>query len=276
MTMPTSGLNDLAIDGRNLNALRLQAKQSPGQALKQAASLFESELMSIMLKAMREATPQDGIFDSEQTKTFTAMLDQQLAQNLSAKGIGLADVLVKQLSHQVAQPAATAATAGFAQGMPRGSSEHARQLKFIQKMLPAALQASRNSGVPIDGMLGQAALESGWGQREIHSPDGEPSYNLFGIKAGTGWKGKVAPVVTTEYQQGQRVTQVAKFRAYASYEDAFNDYARLLSNNPRYAKVLHQSNSKAFADAMQQAGYATDPAYGDKLAHVIDQVNTLG
>jgi flagellar protein FlgJ len=112
-------------------------------------------------------------------------------------------------------------------------------------------------------------LESGWGKREIKMPDGSDSHNLFGIKAGKDWHGKVAEVTTTEYHNGVASKQVDKFRAYGSYTEAFQDYANLLSYNPRYSGVLGQADSKAFAQGMQQAGYATDPHYADKLASVI-------
>jgi flagellar protein FlgJ len=91
----------LAIDAQGLNSLRLKARQSPDQALKQVAQQFESVFMNMMLKSMRDATPQSGLLDSEQTKTFTAMLDQQLSQNLAGKGLGLADIMVRQLSHPI-------------------------------------------------------------------------------------------------------------------------------------------------------------------------------
>jgi flagellar protein FlgJ len=99
MPISTDLSTHLAIDAQGLGNLRLKAKQAPDQALKQAAQQFESLFMNMMLKSMRDATPQNGLFDSEQTRTFTAMLDQQLSQNLSAKGIGLADIMMKQLSH---------------------------------------------------------------------------------------------------------------------------------------------------------------------------------
>ncbi len=98
MPISTDLSTHLAIDAQGLGNLRLKAKQSPDQALKQAAQQFESLFMNMMLKSMRDATPQNGLFDSEQTRTFTTMLDQQLSQNLSAKGIGLADIMMKQLS----------------------------------------------------------------------------------------------------------------------------------------------------------------------------------
>ena len=136
-----------------------------------------------------------------------------------------------------------------------------------------ANEASQTTGIPARFMLGQAALESGWGKRELRGTDGTPSHNLFGIKAGAGWKGPIVEAVTTEYVNGVARKSVEKFRAYPSYADAFRDYANLLRSNPRYAGVLAQAaqgiDLEGFAHGLQRAGYATDPNYADKLSRII-------
>ena len=120
-------------------------------------------------------------------------------------------------------------------------------------------------------MVAQAAHESGWGKREIKNADGSTSFNVFGIKAGGSWKGPVAEIVTTEYINGEPRKVVAKFRAYKSYEESFNDYARLMQNSPRYGQVVAQASTpEGFAQGLQKAGYATDPAYAEKLGRVIN------
>lgn len=282
---PVNTTANLAIDSQSLAQLRTQAKNSPDQALKVAAQQFESVFMNMMLKSMREATPQDGMMDSDQSRMFTGMLDQQLAQSMSSKGIGLADMLVKQLSrtgltapmHQV--PGFQSPVSGSQYSAPSTQSvpsayNATTQQDFVNKMLPSALQASAASGVPPQLILGQAALESGWGKREIAMPDGSNSYNLFGIKANAGWHGKVAEVMTTEYKDGVASKQVEKFRAYSSYAEAFKDYTGMLSNNPRYANVMQQTDSPAgMAQALQKSGYATDPKYAEKLVSVMKQMN---
>ncbi len=251
----------LAASTQSLDKLRAQAKQTPDKALKAVAQQFESVFMNMMLKSMRDATPQDGVLDSEQTKMFTGMLDQQLVQSMSSRGVGLADVIARQLSKSVSPGAAAASPSKLSTKLPRGlvggtASTSAPQKTvasalpsaytenfqqgFVQRMTPYALQASQETGVPAPLMMGQAALESGWGRREIRLPDGSNSYNLFGIKANGNWNGKVAEVTTTEYQNGIPHKQVAKFRAYGSYAEAFSDYANMLSNNPRYAPVVQQ------------------------------------
>jgi flagellar protein FlgJ len=274
MTISGTDIGNLAIDSQSLNKLKLQAKQAPDQALKAAAKQFEAVFLNMMLKSMRDATPQDGEFDSEQTKMFTGMLDQQLAQSMSSRGVGLAEVMVKQLSRnqQAASPSAPAAPAAI-HAVPSAYKADVQQ-SFIDKLRVPAEQASRSTGVPAHLILGQAALESGWGKREIKMADGSNSYNLFGIKAGQDWKGKVAEVATTEYHNGVASRQVQRFRAYGSYAESFQDYANLLNNNPRYSGVTGQADAKVFAQGLQQAGYATDPHYADKLAGVIGSIST--
>jgi flagellar protein FlgJ len=143
---------------------------------------------------------------------------------------------------------------------------------FIQKHDAAARAASAATGIPASFMVAQAAHESGWGKREIVGADGTNSHNVFGIKATPGWTGKTVDVKTTEVINGQAVKVTAKFRAYGSYDEAFKDYARLLGSNDRYAKVVAQAqngNAAGFARGLQQAGYATDPAYAEKIAKTI-------
>lgn len=275
MAISGTDVSSLAIDSQSLDKLRLQAKHTPDQAIKAAAKQFESVFLNMMLKSMRDATPQDGVFDSEQTKMFTGMLDQQLAQSMASRGIGLADVMVKQLSHNqpASVPAPAAALPAAMKAVPSAYKADVQQ-SFVDKMRVPAEQASLSTGIPAHLILGQAALESGWGKREIKMADGSDSHNLFGIKAGRDWKGKVAEVTTTEYHNGVARQQVERFRAYGSYAESFQDYASLLSNNPRYSGVVGQADAKAFAQGLQQAGYATDPQYATKLAGVIGSIST--
>lgn len=294
MALQANAATGLAIDAKALGQLKLQAAKTPDQALRAAAQQFEAVFMNMMLKSMRDATPQDGAMDNEQTKMFTGMLDQQLAQNMSSgRGIGLADMLVKQLgqsgqasslssalrNQQLAPGALNPQSSTISPGAPAVPSAYnaATQQDFVSQMLPHALKASNASGVPPELMLSQAALESSWGRRQILMPDGTSSHNLFGIKATANWHGKVAEVMTTEYKNGVAYKQLEKFRAYDSYDEAFKDYAGMLSSNPRYAGVMQQSgNPVGMALAMQNAGYATDPKYAEKLVGVMKKMNIVG
>lgn len=150
------------------------------------------------------------------------------------------------------------------------SSRTAHVQAFLEKLAPYAEQASRETGIPAKFMLSQAALETGWGKKEITLADGTSSYNLFGIKAGRNWNGKVVESMTTEYENGVAARKKEPFRAYSSYAESFEDYARLISTNPRYQKVLENgSDAVGFAQGLQEAGYATDPQYAAKLARII-------
>lgn len=147
---------------------------------------------------------------------------------------------------------------------------------FLAQHAQAARQAQAHSGIPATFMVAQAALETGWGKHEIRFEDGRTSHNLFGIKASANWKGPVAEIWTTEFVNGSAQKVRAQFRAYASYEESFNDYARLISQNPRYANAMrHLGDPQAFAAALQQAGYATAPHYAQALTAVIQTAQRL-
>ncbi len=170
--------------------------------------------------------------------------------------------------HGFAAPAASSAATGAA---PAASEVTQTHVDFVSKCSDAAKAASDATGISAKAILGQAALESGWGKHEIKDAHGQSSFNLFGIKADPSWTGKTVTAMTTEYVGGvaQRVAQ--KFRAYASYADSFTDYAKTIQNNPRYQAVMQVGHDAlAFAKAMGHSGYATDPNYGQKLAQLIN------
>lgn len=269
-----------ALEAQGLEALRRQAREDPQQALKGAARQFEAVFLQALLKSMRDAGAQDGPMDSEQTRMYTAMLDQQLAQSLSRRGAGLADIMEKQLARSPfairdlqappdPDPVTPAPAASAKPGVQRSAAGVADG-DFLSRMKEDALEASRATGIPARFLLGQAALESGWGRREIRAADGGRSFNLFGIKAGRNWNGPTVEVMTTEYIDGAPRRVLQKFRAYGSYAEAFRDYAGLMRGNPRYAAVLRQGDDAAgFAQSLQRAGYATDPLYAQKLTRIL-------
>jgi flagellar protein FlgJ len=210
------------------------------------------------------------------------MLDQQLAQTIAGRGLGLADALVKQLERHpsVAGRAAPGTVDGKPSAAPdarllpapdRPAAPAPRQESFVDRLLPYARAAAEASGIPARFILGQAALESGWGRGEIRAADGTQSFNLFGIKSGRGWSGRTVEVPTTEYVDGVARKVVQSFRAYASYAEAFADWAKLVTRSPRYAKAVAAGDDAAgFARGLQAGGYATDPAYADKLTRVLN------
>jgi peptidoglycan hydrolase FlgJ len=265
-------------DARALQALRADAARDPKAAIREAAKQFETLFMQQLMKSMRESTMASGMLENSGTKMGTEMLDGQWATKMSGLPGGLADAIARQLERQMANtvpPAAAqaAAPAAAAAGAPKTDAVvlSTGQQAFVQQHQAAAQAAATGSGVPAAFMVAQAAHESGFGRSEIRNADGSSSHNLFGIKATAGWKGKVAEITTTEVVDGQAQKVRAKFRAYDSYAESFSDYARMLKESPRYQQVLANAQSaQGFAQGLQRAGYATDPAYAAKLTRVIN------
>lgn len=281
LTTQAATSQGLASDARSLDALRASANKDPKAAIKQAARQFEQVFMQELLKSMRATTMKSGMMDNAGSDMGTDMLDSQYAASMSGLPGGLADLIARQLSRNMGgAPDAITGSAATVQLPPRFQNlpqdiaaprAPGRQGDFLRDNWNAAKLASQETGIPAEFILAQAAHESGWGQRQILNADGTPSYNLFGIKATGSWTGKVAEVTTTEYVNGQAGKVKAKFRSYDSPEAAFRDYARLLKNNERYAKVIQEgSTAQGFAQGLQKAGYATDPAYADKLTRIIN------
>ncbi|MDT3735027.1 MAG: flagellar assembly peptidoglycan hydrolase FlgJ [Denitratisoma sp.] len=296
---PANVANQLAIDVNSLAQTKRLAKEDPRAALKNAAQQFEAVFLQMVLKAMRDASPAEGMFDSAQSRMYQSMLDQQLAQTMSARGsTGLSALIEQQLARgmppqapgddaagglpftpqqlqrvpQAPGPAAIqpAAPSRQAPVVPADAAAvPAPAREFVSRLWSQAGEASRATGIPAHFMIAQAALETGWGRAELRFSDGTPTYNLFGIKAGRGWQGAVAEATTTEYVNGVAQRTVERFRAYSSYAEAFRDYASLLTSNPRYAAVLNQQDAAGFARGLQRAGYATDPMYAAKLERII-------
>ena len=339
MTMDSTG-GQFALDLQGLQRLKQTASSRPEEGVREAAKQFEAVFLKMMLKSMRDATPQSGLLDSQQTRFYTEMLDQQWSQHLSGQGIGLAEQLVQQLEERGLVPKADSVSESLIAGIPRGTPRvlhgglgegglqgdppaasrageasteaaptrflDALELKsagsgyestargasqsvdagererpahvaeFLRELRGPAQAASRSTGVPAELILAQAALETGWGRHEIPTADGNNSYNLFGIKAGNQWQGETTDITTTEYVDGRAVKIVDRFRVYDDFEAAFTDYARLIGDNPRYAGVVTASNADNAARALQAGGYATDPAYADKLIAIMDTLGISG
>lgn len=160
-------------------------------------------------------------------------------------------------------PAAVDSAAQFVSNLDPRSPEG-----FVASVWPHAQRAARELGVDPRALVAQAALETGWGRRMIQRGDGDSANNLFGIKA-TGWSGERASASTHEYRGGVRRNERADFRAYASPAESFADYVRLLKRSPRYAQALEAGGDvRRFAQALQRAGYATDPSYADKITAI--------
>ncbi len=302
--------NRAAFDVRAAQDLRSQFQKDPKEGLKAAAQQFETLFLQMVMKSMRDATPQDGLLNSDQSRFYTGLLDQQMAQNMAGngKGVGFAKLIEQQLGRNLASGEApvdlTAPANAAAENLPLAASDGrhlqfkpvlgnlptsaayqtkaaasapaqstdvpATSTEFVNRVWPHAVEASRSTGIPPQFLVAHAALETGWGKSEVRGADGANSFNLFGIKAGKSWNGASVEAKTTEYVDGKAQQSVERFRAYGSYEESFRDYASLLRNNPRYGAVIGSQDGTEFARRMQQAGYATDPMYADKLSRIIN------
>jgi flagellar protein FlgJ len=290
----STSTNALAADAGSLNALKMQAGLKTPAAIKEAAKQFESLFMRELIKSMREATMKSGMLDSPGGDLGADLLDQQFSVQMSGRPGGLSDLIASQLTRQMDATATGAAEAPkkpsalplsalnkaaslaaySAQSSP--PSSNSKQAGFVAMHTEAAAKVAKTSGIPSSYMLGQAGHETGWGKSEIKKADGSPSFNLFGIKAGANWNGRVAEVTTTEFVNGLPRKTVAKFRAYDSYEASFKDYSTLITKSPRYAQASQQMGSAhAFASSLQKAGYATDPDYAAKLSRAIHTTSQL-
>jgi len=260
-----------ANDFKHFAALRKSARADDPSALREVARQFESIFTKMMLESMRKASFGDPIFGSDQGDMYQGMMDDQLAVEMSqGKGLGLADLLIHQLSHGSNMKAGEdLAVPGSEKGLP--VSDEAKQ-QFIEKLLPKAEEAGRALGVDPRAIIAQAALETGWGTSQPADASGA-SHNLFGIKAGEHWQGAAVNSSTQEYVAGVAGDEIASFRAYDSADASVNDYVKLLRDNPRYADALNTGGDvRAFATALQRGGYATDPNYANKLVGIAAQL----
>lgn len=279
----SASLSGLAADARSLNALKTQANagdaQSRQAAAREAARQLESLFMRELLKSMRQSTKQMDPESGAEGGLAIDLFDQQMSVQMAGLPGGLADAIQRELSRQLGVGEGAGAPAGSTLGLGgrafgfAGSGAAAAPKgrdAFVQQHRAAAERVAQASGIPAAFMLGQAGHETGWGRSAIRTASGGDSFNLFGIKAGGGWNGKVAEVTTTEYVDGEPRKVVARFRAYDSYEASFRDYARLINDNPRYERARGQTGSAvAYATELQKAGYATDPQYAAKLSRAI-------
>ena len=341
-------------DFQGLRDLRQGAMKDDPEALREVARQFEALFVQMIMKSARQADEliggEDSLFNSNEMQHYQQMLDEQfslaISQGDGGRGLGLADVLVDQLSREqqprpeqvpeevrrgaqllandvmqqlqerrlrttraplaaAANPEVTAAasdqasrkaTAEALQASRRPPLDAAREVTgrkpleiqglpvredkrayfespedFVRHLFPIAERAAERLGVDPRLMLAQSALETGWGRHMIPREDGSNSFNLFGIKADRRWDGESAEVATLEYRNGTPRQERWAFRAYESFEQSMQDYVDFLTANPRYRQALQKTdNPQAFARGLQQAGYATDPQYANKIVNIME------
>lgn len=306
----TSSINHTAVDFHGLNALRSEAVKSQGDnaTLRQVAGQFESLFISMMLKSMRDASLGEGIFESDQTETYREIADKQLAMDMAGKGgLGLTDMIVRQLGgdpdniskpqggrtlsadtietrqflpkllekvrDMVPDDAATRETRPITASEPEQTTlprEFESPEQFVETLWPMAKKAADSIGVAPEVIVSQAALETGWGKHILADKHNGSSFNLFNIKADNSWQGEHTEKTVLEFRDGKPITEKSQFRAYADYQQSFDDYVAFLQTQPRYQQALqHTDDPQQFIEQIHDAGYATDPHYADKVKRIM-------
>lgn len=275
-----------AMDFSGFAALRARAADNDPQVLREVARQFESLFTGMMLKNMRAASLGDPLMGSSEQDGYRDMFDQQMAVEMSrGRGLGIADMLVRQLSGTVAsaiqgEPAARASGlpldkgtgSVFAVEAARGAPKQGAVSRedFVASLWPHAQNAGKELGVDPRVIVAQAALETGWGRMMPVDHRGQSSNNFFGIKAGNDWQGPAVTTETLEFAGGALRKERAAFRAYSSPAHSVQNYVEFLTSNPRYGKMLSDAKDpQSFAEGLQTAGYATDPEYASKLMAVM-------
>lgn len=304
-----SGLNALKHDAKNDKQAALE------EVARQFESIFLSEMLKSMRKA-GDVLAEGNYLNTNQSEMYRDMFDSQLSLTMAGgQGTGLAEALVRQMGEDIpgtdkkggSLASHKTTLADYERSLPRLSSRlperveevtdvaeakalapagEARALPatfdspehFVSTLLPVAEKIAADTGINPKLMVAQAALETGWGRHMIQGDGSQPSHNLFGIKADSRWQGDAVTITTTEFREGVPMKERADFRAYPDYESSFRDYVSFLESNPRYRDVLASADQPdVFAKKLQEAGYATDPEYGDKINRIMnrDSLTTL-
>lgn len=309
------------LDIAGLDSLRAKAQKDDKAALKEVAQQFESIFVQMLMKSMRDANAgfeSDSPMNSQYTKFYEQMHDQQMSVNLSDKGmLGLADLMMQQLSSETSKvtpasilrdnanlpdsieramvlnrPVNSESQTGSRSGLLKQAASDplhdilvGKQLPseasisnmkftdrhdFVAKLYPHAKKAAAALGTQAEVLIAQSALETGWGQKMVKRSDGDSSNNLFNIKADSRWKGNKAAVKTLEFEQGVAVQQKANFRVYDDIKQSFDDFVSFISEGSRYKEAIKKATQpNEFIQALQDAGYATDPEYANKVIRVM-------
>lgn len=307
MSSLPSNVNDAYTDLTSLQSINTLGRKDKGKALEEVAKQFESMMVRMMMKSMRDANAlfaKDNFLSSPQLDMYQQMYDDQMALTLSkGKGLGLRESMIRQLQKNFGEETTEAAPQNFStlqrtmtsideaekQPATRSNSvlgvthttatENVKTEKvqldgspvdFINKLYDVAKKAADKLDVSPAVLLAQSALETGWGNKITQDGQGNSSFNLFNIKAGSEWQGKVVSVSTLEYKDTVPVREQANFRAYDSLQQSFDDYVEFVSGRERYQKALQANSGEEYISELAAAGYATDPNYANKVLAVVN------
>ncbi|UTA49467.1 flagellar assembly peptidoglycan hydrolase FlgJ [Simiduia sp. 21SJ11W-1] len=285
----------------NLNSLdhvKKMGREGDQQSLREVARQFEAMFVQQLLKTMRateDVFAKGNYTQSSEMKFHRDLLDQQMSLSLTqGRGLGLAEALFAQMTEQYGKllppptnAAGAQAPAGTSGQEPEpapsapvsnvnaadaktdaSASTEAKIRRFVDEVFHAARQTADALGVAVEGVIAQAALETGWGEHQLTDDKGAPSHNFFNIKADARWEGDSVAKRVLEYIDGVPITLLSNFRKYESAQAAFKDFTNFITHSPRYQEVKNSPSAKSYAQALQAAGYATDPAYAQKIANI--------
>lgn len=287
-------------DLHQLNDIRKLGHKDQSLALEKVAQQFESMFIQMLLKSMRTANAafeEQNPLNSSEMKFHRDMFDNQLSVTLAnSKGLGIAEALYRQLqnsylpSDKLTNPEQTPEALVFDRNRTLSESPYSKPVSellqgakdskqlnsihtpadFIDAVTPYAKKIAAEMGVDHKVLVAQAALETGWGEHVIRDGKGNHSFNLFNIKADSRWAGDHVTVATLEYRNGVAAKEKANFRQYTTIAESFDDYQNFLQQ-PRYQKAMAAvADSTQFIEELQNAGYATDPRYAEKIQRILN------
>lgn len=271
-------------DVQGLSSIRAKLKSDPNLAKKEVAKQFESLMVQMLMKSMRDSNRAlAGDSASGQSMSiYEDLLDKQLSLSTADKGFGLAEVIEKSLNQVdvMARKDETEKSSQDIEELSRikdvGALEKKKDVPgfesagdFVNTLWSYAKDAAQLLGADPKFLLAQAALESNWGKSIVAHITGKSSNNLFNIKADSSWdKGSVA-INATEEKDGIVKKEKSNFRDYNSFAESFKDYVKFLESNPRYQDAIkHASSPQKFAELLQKANYATDAHYAEKIMQI--------
>jgi flagellar protein FlgJ len=289
-------------DFNGLNTLQSAAAKNTPEAKRETAQQFEALFIQMMLKNMRQASQGDELLGGSQVEMSRDMYDQQLSIELAKNGaLGIGDLMLDKMG--MPANAQEKMPTGIQQNVllkripkelepitrpiafnipdsdkktPTPISDYKTPKDFIHTLQPSVETAAQRLGTEPDVILAIAALETGWGQHVLLGQDGVSSNNLFGIKATNNWNKRQVMATTLEFDDGFMQTRREAFRQYDSAEDSIQNFADFLTSNPRYQKALDNADEpQKFIKELQRAGYATDPAYAEKVLSVMQKIKTM-
>ena len=274
-TLPTLAIPATPLDTTaattytDLNGLAaLKRDPTSPQAIEGVAAQVEALFLQMMLKSMRDATASDDP-DSNEMGMYQDMFDKQVALSISQHDdLGIGAILKRQLAGKTAPAAPKLGSEGNSSA---AASRAQTPAQFVSHVMPSIRRAAASLGVNPQGLLAQAALETGWGRRMPRNPDGSSSLNLFGVKAGDEWPGARATANAVEFNKGVATTRLGVFRSYGSIEESVSDFANLLKSSPRYRQAIAAgADAQSYIEGIGKSGYATDPDYANKLNQILN------